>query len=505
MSCWCCFKGARRLDVATIRARFQPLDDDMWYDAREDLNSSDDEDCEELTRENIGLKAGQSFPFTLGKVWEQDEHQFHVAGAIRELKSKVRHLLRREHEEAVRQAEEEAAELERLGLMTPEKREMHERMRTGQGTQELVGMTKHLKVGQDLTDIELPPSFFVPFSTIQVAEDVVYVVEACENDWSDLKHSDPGVRLGRFVKLYLDMTAIRTESGSSAGVKSPYTFGAMKKPLNPIFGETHRIQSGRTSYLAEQVCHHPPITTWDLRNEEIGIHLSADVKAKPVFRGTSVQVVIDGEMRFENLHTGEKYVLNFPSLFIRFFGLSGSYSETVGQVKLRRVSEGPPLQANINFKPRGTAGWKSNAHKVDGSIVSEDEVSMRFRGRVNETVDLVTEKKEILGPFWQPAVPKSQPTKAVTQPLNGFTDSHCLWGEFFQALLVKDMKTASAAKKRAERGQRRLHKAMKTGELPPWEPTMFATEDGQRWRLKDNFDPSVQQSWLKYIGYRIYE
>ena len=239
------------MDVATIRARFQPLDDDMWYDAREDLNSSDDEDCEELTRENIGLKAGQSFPFTLGKVWEQDEHQFHVAGAIRELKSKVRHLLRREHEEAVRQAEEEAAELERLGLMTPEKREMHERMRTGQGTQELVGMTKHLKVGQDLTDIELPPSFFVPFSTIQVAEDVVYVVEACENDWSDLKHSDPGVRLGRFVKLYLDMTAIRTESGSSAGVKSPYTFGAMKKPLNPILGETHRIQSGRTSYLAE--------------------------------------------------------------------------------------------------------------------------------------------------------------------------------------------------------------------------------------------------------------
>ena len=72
--------------------------------------------------------------------------------------------------------------------------------------------------------------------------------------------------------------------------------------------------------------------------------------------------------------------MNFPSLFIRFFGLSGSYSETVGQVKLRRVSEGPPLQANINFKPRGTAGWKSNAHKVDGSIVSEDEVSMRFRG-----------------------------------------------------------------------------------------------------------------------------
>jgi oxysterol-binding protein-related protein 8 len=97
------------------------------------------------------------------------------------------------------------------------------------------------------------------------------------------------------------------------------------------------------------------------------------------------------------------------------------------------------------------------------------------------------------------------PPRAVTQPLNGFTDSHCLWGEFFQALIVRDMKTASKAKKKAERGQRRLHKAMKTGELPPWSPTMFATEDGERWTLKDKFDPRVQQSWLRYIGYRIFE
>jgi hypothetical protein len=34
---------------------------------------------------------------------------------------------------------------------------------------------------------------------------------------------------------------------------------------------------------------------------------------------------------------------------------------------------------------------------------------------------------------------------------------------------------------------------------------MFATEDGERWLLKPNFNPSVQPSWLKYIGYRIYE
>ena len=506
MSCWCCFRGARKLDVAT---RFQPEDDDLWYDAREELRYSDDEDDdgEELTAANVGIAPGTEFPFTLGKVWEQEEHQGFVAMAVREMRAKVRHLLRKEHEEAVRQAEEEAAELERLGLMTPEKREMHERMKSRGGSQELVGMTKHLKVGQDLTDIELPPTFFVPFSTIQVAEDTVYVIEGCENDWSDLKHPDPERRLARMVKLYLDTCAIRAEGGSSAGVKSPYTFGAMKKPLNPILGETHRIKSGNTAYLAEQVCHHPPITTWDLRNEEIGLHMSADVKAKPVFKGAAVQVLIGGEMRFENLHTGEKYVMTFPSLFIRFFGLSGSYSETVGTIRLERVSEGPKLYAELHFKPRGTAGLKSNANRFDGSIVNENGPYMYFMGKFTEGVDEVSEKHhDIVRPFWRPAKPKSSKApRAVTQPLNGFTDSHCLWGEFFQALLAKDMKTAAKAKKKAERGQRRLHKAMKTGEIPPWEPTMFATTDNERWELRDKFDPKVQQAWLKYIGYRIYE
>jgi len=511
-SCWffCCFKPARQINVA---AKHPVVDDDLWFDAHEELHFSDVEAAEEaqygndITAENIGLKPGTEFPFVLGKVWEQEEHKMHVQEAIKQMKSKVRHLLRQEHDAAVKQAEEEAAELERLGLMTAEKRELHERMRAGGGNpDEFASATKGLKVGQDLTDLELPPTFFVPFSTIQVAEDVVYVVEGLTNDWSDLKHPDPVRRMARMVKLYLDISAIRTENGSSAGVTSPYTFGAMKKPLNPILGETHRISCGKTQYCAEQVCHHPPITTWDLKNDNVGLHLSADIKAKPVFKGAAVQVVLEGEMRFENLHTKEKYVMDYPSLFIRFFGLTGRYSETVGTVTLRRVSEGPPLSAEMNFLPRGTAGLPSRGYRFEGKIGSDKEAAIQFKGKYIDAVDEVSESGEVLQPFWRPAVPNSStPPRAVTQPLNGFTDSHLLWGEFFQALVDRDIKTAGQAKKKAERGQRRLHKAMKTGELPPWTPTMFATADGERWALKEKYDPKVQQSWLKYIGYKIFE
>ena len=79
----------------------------MWFDAREELHYGDEDDgLDDLTDENISIEANSEFPFTLGKVWEQEEHQSYVATAIREMKGKVRHVLRKQHEEAVRQAED---------------------------------------------------------------------------------------------------------------------------------------------------------------------------------------------------------------------------------------------------------------------------------------------------------------------------------------------------------------------------------------------------------------
>lgn len=79
----------------------------------------------------------------------------------------------------------------------------------------------------------------------------MYVIEGCNNDWSDLKYFDFECWIVCLVKLYLDMSVIRTEYGSSVGVKLAYMFGVMKKFLNLILGEIYWIKSGNIEYLVE--------------------------------------------------------------------------------------------------------------------------------------------------------------------------------------------------------------------------------------------------------------
>lgn len=70
----------------------------------------------------------------------------------------------------------------------------------------------------------------------------------------------------------------------------------MSKPFNPLLGETYELKmEGQTSfhYIAEQVCHHPPISALHVRGEQWT--LSANVEPKVKFHGTSVTAISEGE------------------------------------------------------------------------------------------------------------------------------------------------------------------------------------------------------------------
>jgi hypothetical protein len=50
-----------------------------------------------------------------------------------------------------------------------------------------------------------------------------------------------------------------------------------KKPCNPVIGEIHEACTespvfGKTTFVAEQVSHHPPISACYISNEQEGIH-----------------------------------------------------------------------------------------------------------------------------------------------------------------------------------------------------------------------------------------
>lgn len=141
---------------------------------------------------------------------------------------------------------------------------------------------------------------------------------------------------------------------------------------------------------------------------------------------------IDGEMWFENLYMGEKYVMDMFLLFIWFFGLSGSYFEMVGYIIFRRVSEGSFLCAELYFKLWGMIGLCSYVNKVEGLISFEIIIFMYFKGKFNDVVDEVIEKREFVRSFWRFVFLKLFKVLRVVMCLfNGFIDSYCFWGEFF--------------------------------------------------------------------------
>lgn len=409
------------------------------------------------------------------------------------------------------------------------------------------GVIGRMQLGQDITKFELPATFLTPFSAIQASEDVLTIISGTEREFEDwYALSDPKLEpLERFLnvlRLYMDMEGIRAEEGTGGGSRSAFILPPMKKPINSVLGETHRTRVEEIEMVAEQVSHHPPITCWEVEHEKAGLKITGNLSPKPVFHGTSVQVALRGTLLFEFAVTGEVYTASIPDLYIRFFGLGGGYSETVGKVRFERISAGNTgddrrLWADLHFKPRGSAGFRSKANRMDGTVyeskgggggsggggaggdgradsvaggcgagggegfgflenfgaVDANTKSMAARWAAKSGVAggsrvVMTLKghfnTEVLAngnePFWKAAKRRVEFPMASTVPIDLETESHLVWGDLVRAIVAEDWKRAGLAKKRVEVAQRKLMKEIKEGRKV-WEPRLF--RQGQKEEL----------------------
>jgi len=343
----------------------------------------------------------------------------------------------------------------------------------------------------------------------------------------------------------------------------------MMKPINSVLGETHRTRVGDVEMVAEQVSHHPPITCWEVEHRLAGLKITGNLSPKPIFHGTSVQVALRGTLLFEFPETGETYVASIPDLYIRFFGLGGGYNENVGRVRFERVSGGntgddTKLWADLHFKARGSAGWKSKAHRMDATVyrggdlketnnsggvvglgygflenfhdkndgrvaaalaVSPKwcaknfvaapsngavEVLRNLKGHYNTDIrDLKT--GEI---FWLSARRKLRNPIAATVPIDLETESHLVWGDLIRSIVREEWKKANVAKKRVETAQRALMKEIKEGRKK-WVPRLFARDQKEHlgvvrgmYTLRPNVredPPECDPDWHEHIAKAVFE
>ena len=498
-------------------------------------------------------------PFELcSQSWTQSRH----ANRMEELLNATKERVAREAkiDRAAARRERRRRSMEGGGAAEPAEMSLYDQAK---------GVIGRMQLGQDITKFELPATFLTPFSACQASEDVLTIISGTElanaEGWSAL--TDPSSsaesRFLAVLRLYLDMESLRAEEGTAGGTKSAFVLPPMKKPINSVLGETHRTRVGELEMVAEQVSHHPPITCWEIDHTRAGVKITGNLSPKPIFHGTSVQVALRGTILFEIASTGEAYATSIPDLYIRFFGLGGGYNENVGRVRFERVSAGTTgdsraLWADLHFKARGNAGWKSKANRLDATVyrsseggssvgglgaggglgfgflehfgsvdaatkakaakwaaknparVEGVEAVMSLKGHYNaEVFDVATGES-----FWQAAKRLQRNPIAATVPIDLETESHLVWGDLISAIVREDWKKANAAKKRVEVAQRVLMKEIKEGRKR-WTPRLFARDQktdlgcvGGMYTLREGVrenPPECDKEWHDMIAKSVFQ
>jgi len=254
---------------------------------------------------------------------------------------------------------------------------------------QLLSMLKNFSVGDDLTarPIGVPDGFEGRDTGIERFQA------------TSLKHSDILLKVNDIEDPVMRLVQV---------VKWMLTLGQAfqsKKPLNPILGEVsickfysnqpkegnkndgkHKNDDDKDVFysIAEQISHHPPMSTIVTENKERGIRITGDAKANIRFLGTAIKLQFEGKTSVAFEKFNEVYSFVPPPVMIRLIGFVLEYG---GQTEISCT--GHPYCARISFKEKPYL--RGQYHRLKGSIVKVDggaeEDVVQFKGHWNQEVE----------------------------------------------------------------------------------------------------------------------
>ncbi|KNC54187.1 oxysterol-binding protein [Thecamonas trahens ATCC 50062] len=311
-------------------------------------------------------------------------------------------------------------------------------------------LLKQVRPGMDLSKVVLPTFILEPRSFLEKMTDFF-----AHNDLlaAVTTFDTPEARMLQLTRWYL--------SGFYLGPKG------VKKPYNPILGETFRCAwdlaptealpfPSRTHFYAEQVSHHPPISAFYVANRKAGFVVNTAIRFKSRFNITHVLAIMYGRGVITLTNRDEQYVLNYPKA-----KASGWFTTLKSEItdKVTIACEKTGYVTELKFKAKPMVGGTYNA--ITGRIYKRmpsggEEVCYTISGKWNERIDYTdvrtggtyemwdTEgKRAALVPYKRPAYDEQLPTESVK-----------LWAKVTQAIIEQDQVAATEEKYVLEQKQR---------------------------------------------------
>ena len=190
------------------------------------------------------------------------------------------------------------------------------------------------------------------------------------------KEPEPYQRMKTVVQWYL-----------SGFYKKPK---GLKKPYNPILGETFRCywqhpNGSKTFYLAEQVSHHPPISSFYATNRQDGFTIAGTILAKSKFYGNSTSAILSGVATLSLIGRGEDYVMTMPYAHCKGILMGTMTMELGGKVQISCEKTGYNTEMEFKLRPFLGVGEFTNA--VSGRLKLGKETLAVIDGHWDDKVE----------------------------------------------------------------------------------------------------------------------
>eukprot|EP00123_Amoebidium_parasiticum_P016032 comp23253_c0_seq2/m.37998 comp23253_c0_seq2/g.37998 ORF comp23253_c0_seq2/g.37998 comp23253_c0_seq2/m.37998 type:complete len:921 (-) comp23253_c0_seq2:445-3207(-) len=322
-------------------------------------------------------------------------------------------------------------------------------------------LLKQVKPGMDLSKVTLPTFILEPRSFLELLADYYFhcdVLSVAANT------TNPVQRMIEVVRWYV-----------SGFYKKPK---GLKKPYNPILGEVYRCQwrhpdGVRTTYVAEQVSHHPPMSAWYVSNRRHGWSLNGALMPKSRFSGNSAGTILDGRAILHLYTFGEDYLISYPNASVKGIFFGAMVMELVGAVSIECPRTG--LVCDMEFKQKPMIGGSYNG--LSGKIRYQGTVLYTLQGVWDAFTEITDERSKVTRPLWaanEHTVAKRLPQYVVEPGQMTEKDSQRLWAAVSQAIATNDQAAATAEKSKLESAQRAAYKERQEQNLF-YEPQHFAT------------------------------